>query len=119
MIIVVIIIILIIILILTYFNISKQSLDIPQTSFSSLNDDHENMILTLDKFHDLCVDHWHEEERLYQLGKMKMPSTHKNIDSLWEEHNKKHKEFIDKIVTMRKDLIEHIEKYDIPHFHWG
>lgn len=98
---------------------SKHNIDIPLTSFNSLNDDHANMIEALDKFHNLCVDHWHEEERLYELGKLKMPTNHKNIDDSWNEHNKQHIEFIDKIVNMRNELINHIKKYDIPHFHWS
>jgi hypothetical protein len=98
---------------------TNTNINIPQTSFDSLNSDHDNMLKALDKFHDLCVDHWHEEERLYKLGKSKMPSNHKDMDTSWNEHNEQHKNFIDKIIKMRKELIEHIEKYDVPHFHWN
>lgn len=94
--------------------------DIPQTSFTSLNDDHAHMVDALDKFHDLCVDHWHEENALYMLGKSNVLSGHRtDIDELWKEHNTEHINFIDRIKVMKNDLITHIEKYDIPHFHWG
>ena len=90
------------------------------TSFKEIDEEHQEMANALDKFHQLCVKHWKTEEKLYQDGKMKMPSGHPHdVDTLWKEHNNEHAKFIARIEQMKEDIATHVKEYDVPHFHFG
>ena len=91
-----------------------------RTSFKKIDEEHQGMANALKKFHELAVAHWKTEEKLFLEGKMRIPKDHPhNVDALWREHDQKHKEFIQRIVQMKKDIVAHIKDYDIPHFHFG
>jgi DNA-binding transcriptional regulator YbjK len=91
-----------------------------RTTFSQLDREHQEMADALDKFYQLAIAHWQSEEKLYQEGKMRLPSNHPHdVATLWKEHNAQHQEFIARIKKMQQDLIDHIKVYDIPHFHYG
>jgi len=99
--------------------ICRKNFNIPSTTFKKLDDEHYDMFKSLDEFHQHCKKHWDTEAKLFQEGKKRMPKSHKNIDESWKEHDDQHKKFIARIVQMKKDIVNHIEKYDKPHFHFG
>jgi hypothetical protein len=90
------------------------------TTFKEIDEEHQEMADALEKFHQLCVKHWKTEERLYKEGKMKMPEGHPHdVNALWTEHSNEHKKFIARIEQMKSDIVAHVTKYDVPHFHYG
>jgi len=91
-----------------------------RTTFKEIDEEHQEMADALDKFHQLCVKHWKTEEQLYKEGKMKLPENHPHdVETLWREHNAEHSKFIARIEQLKTDIVSHVTKYDVPHFHYG
>lgn len=97
----------------------KPTTTLPLTTFHHLNQDHEKMVTALDTFHNLCVDHWKTEQNLYHTGLAQQPQGHTDTSAQWNLHETQHKQFIDRIIQMKADLLDHIRTYDQPHFHFG
>jgi len=83
-----------------------------------LDSEHNDIIDTADNLYKVCLNHWKTEEKLYKQGVKQPPSGHKEVSTNWKEHNLQHKLFLQKIKGLKKEIINHINTYDIRDFHW-
>jgi len=83
-----------------------------------LDEDHANIIATIDKLYDICKTHWNNEKKLYRNGKKMMPAYHQDVSDEWKNHDNEHKETLKQISQLRTNIINHINSFDVQHFHW-
>jgi len=118
------ILIFIIIIIIIYYNLSNNNmvLKIKKTDFVKINkkldNEHDKIFDAIDKLYEICAQHWKTEDEMYKKGKKKMPKDHKNISVEWKEHVKEHNNLLKKIRDMKSEIVTHIKKQDVKHFHW-
>ena len=119
-------IVLIVTLIVTYFNRCKMSRkgvvqlqkSIPQIDGGIIDEEHAAIDNAFAHLLKTVKGHWNTEDRLFEEGLNKMPSTHRSVIKEIKEHKKAHADGIEKIEQLRAAIHKHIQEYDVPHFHW-
>jgi hemerythrin len=93
-----------------------------KTKFTSINEqldkEHQDILDAIDNLYKACKIHWKTEKDLFERGLREMPSGHDNIKKDIKEHQATHVCCLNKIATMKKDILKHINTEDAVHFHW-
>ncbi len=55
---------------------------------------------------------------MFKQGLREMPIGHDYVKDIIKEHQEHHDCCLNKIATMKKDIIKHINTEDAEHFHW-
>ena len=92
--------------------------DLPTLDIKIIDNEHQDIVNAIDQLHNVCVKHWKTEDKYFDMGLSKLPPKHKDITSDIKQHTEQHKNFINKIEHMKIEIVNHINDYDKPHFHW-
>ena len=103
-------------------NMSRKN-KLVKTHFTKINKkldkEHTDILKAIDKLYLLCEKHWNTEDKLFKDGLKKMPLSHSKVNSDIKKHISHHNKLLNKVAQLKKDVIEHIEKEDVEHFHWA
>jgi len=93
-----------------------------KTKFTSINEqldkEHQDILDAVDNLYKACKTHWKTEKDMFKRGLKEMPHGHDNVKNVIKEHQEHHVCCLNKIATMKKDIIKHINTEDVEHFHW-
>ena len=92
--------------------------DLPTLGVKTIDNEHQDIVNAIDQLHNVCVKHWKTEDKYFDMGLSKLPPDHKDITSDIKQQTEQHKNFIDRIEHMKMEIVNHINDYDKPHFHW-
>ena len=98
--------------------LTKNYHDLPTLGVKTIDNEHQDIVNAIDQLHNVCVKHWKTEDKYFDMGLSKLPPDHKDITSDIKQHTEQHKNFINKIEHMKMEIVNHINDYDKPHFHW-
>ena len=100
-----------------YFITNSNSTEFEKIN-TQLDNEHTNILNTIDKLYGYCEKHWKTEDDLYEKGLKQMPKGHKDITIEWKEHQDTHVALLKNIQNMKQEIVEHINNVDSKHFHW-
>ncbi len=90
---------------------------IPIVSNYIIDKEHQDILDIFHKLNESCTKHIINENKLIDLRNKIKPDNHINIQLEIDNHKKEHEKILIKIKELEKEILNHIKRQDIIHFH--